>query len=502
MVKKMKKRLTTLLLALALAAQLISCGGENSDTPETSGDQSSETTSEAASDELTDSLPKDLRFDGEKINILYRGREDIADYDLIGQENSGDIVYDAVYERNLAVMERFGIEFEFTAAPKSIGDAMAYFKTAVLSGADGIDLIWATGNTLVVSGLNGAFRDFSESEYLDFEKPWWNLPAMREISLDGQTINYLYGNLMLIGLRQTGLMYFNKNIYTDLYGDPDKLYETVLDGNWTLDEFARLCKGVYQDLNGNSKADEDDDRFAAVFSSSIEENLTHFVYSTDFTTYKRGTDNLPVIDMTGDRSVTIATRFCELFKASDPDYSFSTHPFSETKLYENFAAGHYLFFPERFYAATLPTLRDMKDEYGMIPYPKFDENQKEYRNLIHNSGTVAAAPIALSDERFEMVCAVLEAMAAKQQTTVLPTFYEVALKTKYSRDDLSSQVIDLVYSCSTKDLVSEYGSMTKYIYAIVAKCVQKGLPFASTYASEITAANAELQKLCDDVIGK
>lgn len=101
-----------------------------------------------------------------------------------------------------------------------------------------------------------------------------------------------------------------------------------------------------------------------------------------------------------------------------------------------------------------------------------------------------------------MVCAVLEAMAAKQQTTVLPTFYEVALKTKYSRDDLSSQVIDLVYNCSTKDLVSEYGSLTKYIYAIVAKCVQKGLPFASTYASEITAANAELQKLGGDIIGK
>ena len=78
---------------------------------------------------------------------------------------------------------------------------------------------------------------------------------MKEMSLDGKSITFLYGNLMLIGLRQTGLMYFNKNMFSDFWGDPDELYKLVLDGNWTLDKFNGYCKGIYADLNGNGKSD-------------------------------------------------------------------------------------------------------------------------------------------------------------------------------------------------------------------------------------------------------
>lgn len=78
----------------------------------------------------------------------------------------------------------------------------------------------------------------------------------------------------------------------------------------------------------------------------------------------------------------------------------------------------------------------MSDEYGMIPYPKFDEEQKEYTNLIHNSGTMAGIPIAVPDDRFDMVTATLEAMASEQYRSVMQAFYELALKTKYSRDEI------------------------------------------------------------------
>lgn len=495
--KNIKRKIAAILL-LSVAAQAGACADS---TPQSDDESSnlSDTVAES-SETMLDALPQDLKFDGESINILYRGREEFANYDVIGDETGSDIVYSAVYERNQKVKERLGIDFEFTAAPGGMGDALNHFKTIVLSGAEGIDLIWATGNTLIVSGLNTSFYDLSDSKYLDLKQSYWNLSAMEEMSIDGKTLNYLYGNLMLVGIRQTGLMYYNKNIYNDLYGDPNDLYRTVLDGNWTLDKFKNLCKGVYRDLNGNGIVDEDSDRFATIFSKSIEENLTHFVYSTDFQTYERSSDGMPVINMLSDRSVSIATKFCEIFQRTDSDYLFSNRSFSDSTIYSVFTDGRLLFFPERFYASTLPIFRNMNDEYGMIPYPKFDENQAEYTNLIHNSGTIAAIPTMLSEDRFEMVCAVLEAMASEQSVSVLPVFYETALKTKYSRDEISSQVIDLVYKCSTKDLVSEYGSMLNHIYAIVANCVYNELPFASTYASAVTAANAELQKIYKDIV--
>lgn len=493
------KKLTGILLLATIVAQIVSCS-DSTLPPQNDGiSQDTSIDSVESNESELDSLPADLRFDNETVSILYRGREEFANYDVIGDETGSDLVYSAVYNRNQKVKERLGIDFEFIAAPGGMGDALNYFKTTVLSGSDGVDLIWATGNTLIFSGLNDAFYDLSESKYLDLDKDYWNLSAMKEMSIDGETLNYLYGNLMLVGLRQTGLMYFNKDMYTDLYGDPDQLYKTVLDGNWTLDKFNDLCKDVYTDLNGNGKVDEDADRFATIFSSSTEENLTHFVYSSDFKTYERKDNGMPVIDMSSDRSVSIAVKFCETFVKTNPDYLFSSRSLSDSSIYNIFAEGRLLFFPERFYASTLPVFRDMKDKYGMIPYPKFDENQSEYLNLIHNSGTVATIPKTLSEDRFEMVCATLEAMASEQSVSVLPVFYETALKTKYSRDELSSQVIDLVYSCSTKDLVSEYGSLLNYIYALPAKCVLNELPFSSTYASAVTSANSALQNLFEEI---
>ena len=500
----MKIRSASLILALALTAQVISCGTTQTDpndtTPDSSTEPSQSTDTESA--ELRDSLPKDLSFGGETIHILYRGNSAIADYDILGVENSGDIVFDAIHNRNASVEERLDIEFDFIAAPGSWSEANKYFTTTLMSGAEGIDLIWTSGNTLVANGHNTSFRDLNDSRYLDFDKPWWNYSAMREMSLDGKTMSFLYGNLMLCGLRQTGLMYFNKNMFTDLWGNPDDLYQTVLDGNWTLDKFNGYCKGVYTDLNGNGKADEDSDRFAYMLSSNDQENITHFEYATDISTYKRDDSGVPVIDMSDDRSMTIALRFCEIFSKTNTDICFSTHTLSDSNIYDAFAEGRTLFLPERFYASTLPQLRNMKDEYGMIPYPKFDENQSEYINLIHNSGTTAGVPIAVSDERFDMVTAALEAMASEQYNSVMPSFYELALKTKYSRDEISSKVIDLVYDCSTKDLIGEYAAVTGYFYVLMAQCIYKDQPYASAYASKISSANAELKSLYENVFGK
>ena len=484
-----------------MLTSLAACGSGADETQTT--DQvttSGETTTVADDGYESDDLPSDLKFGGETINILYRGREDVANYDLLGQENSGDIVFDAVYERNKRVEERLDVKFEYTAGPEGWSDANKFFTTTLMSGAEGVDLIWTSGNTLVANGHNASFRDLSDSEYLNFEKPWWNYPAMKEMSLDGKTISFLYGNLMLIGLRQTGLMYFNKNIFTDFWGDPDELYQLVLDGKWTLDKFSGYCKDIYSDLNGNGTADEDSDRFAFMLSRDIQENIAHFEYATDISTYTRGKDGVPVIDMSDDRSMTIALKFLDVFTKTNQDICFSNHTLSDSNIYDAFANGRTLFLPERFYASTLPQLRDMKDEYGMIPYPKFDDEQKEYTNLIHNSGTMAGVPIAVSDERFDMVTAALEAMASEQYTSVMPAFYELALKTKYSRDEISSQVIDLVYECSTKDLISEYGGMSDNFYALLGRCVLNELPYASTYASKIESANTALRNLYESCV--
>ena len=97
------RRSLSLLILTGLVLQTAACNGGT--TPP------SESTSEAENEFPT--LPEDLRIDGETIHILYHGRDNYADYDLIGTENSGDVVFDAVYSRNAKVGERLGVSFDF-----------------------------------------------------------------------------------------------------------------------------------------------------------------------------------------------------------------------------------------------------------------------------------------------------------------------------------------------------------------------------------------------------
>ena len=64
---------------------------------------------------------------------------------------------------------------------------------------------------------------------------------------------FLTGDFNLTTLCQLFVQYYNKAIYANLFGDPDTLYQTVLEGNWTIDKMSELISASYIDLDGNGK---------------------------------------------------------------------------------------------------------------------------------------------------------------------------------------------------------------------------------------------------------
>ena len=118
----MKKLLALLLCALMLAPTFVSCadnadstdpnGGTASAPAVDSGDTSEETEITRAT--TPDNLPDDLNFNGMSLNVYHFGNENTIKYDCAG-ELSGDIVMDAVYNRNLSVEERLNVKFNWIA---------------------------------------------------------------------------------------------------------------------------------------------------------------------------------------------------------------------------------------------------------------------------------------------------------------------------------------------------------------------------------------------------
>ncbi|MCQ2427526.1 MAG: hypothetical protein MJ137_03855 [Clostridia bacterium] len=89
------------------------------------------------------------------------------------------------------------------------------------------------------------------------------------------------------------------------------------------------------------------------------------------------------------------------------------------------------------------------DDYGIIPYPKFDDEQEKYLTLVHDGTTIYCIPSTCTS--MKMVSAVTEALCAESWRTVTPAYFEVALKNRYASDMHSAAMIDLIRAGITTD---------------------------------------------------
>ena len=75
--------------------------------------------------------------------------------------------------------------------------------------------------------------------------------------------------------------------------------------------------------------------------------------------------------------------------------------------------------------------------------------QDNYYTVSHDDYSLLCVPVTANSAKYEMIGAVTEAIAAEGYRTVTPAYFDIAMKHKYSRDDESSQVLDLLVAQNT-----------------------------------------------------
>ena len=146
-----KKALAILLASLLLISLLVSCGqsgnGDTTTTAPVSGDNASGDATTTAAPEtespydaagyLKDDLNPELNYNGEKFTILYW--QDVERIEFEVEEQTGDLIGDALYNRNATVEDRLNIEFEWIGTPGNYNNQAAFVTQVdndVKSGGD------------------------------------------------------------------------------------------------------------------------------------------------------------------------------------------------------------------------------------------------------------------------------------------------------------------------------------------------------------------------------
>ncbi len=114
-----------------------------------------------------------------------------------------------------------------------------------------------------------------------------------------------------------------------------------------------------------------------------------------------------------------------------------------------------------------------------MPYPKWDENQQNYHTMADGFHTALAIPKTCRDTDF--VGRIVEALSAESWKTVTPTFYEIALKTRYLRDSESKEVLDIIIDGRVFDFGYVYDGFQGYSFTIQRMMQSKNNNFTSEY---------------------
>ena len=446
------KRIITLLLAcvmLLTSVMAISCANNE---PSDSNNQ------DDGNDRIyLDQLPDDLDFQGQEICFVFaEGTNGFTQRSIEVEEESADSVDKVVYQRNVTVETRLNVDVVSFQASTSI-TGLAGAITSSLSAASGeydviagyqyYDIGLATEGYLINYNDLGS-GEYEGMNYINLDAPYWASAYNNSISYNGSTY-WITGDLALRYLGGMYCTYVNETIYNDKLLDTyGSIYEIAKKGDWTLDllnEMAILC---YEDLGADGTDEEDMLGYAWEANDPID-GLA-FASNVKFSTAY--SDGSMAITLKNDHTVMFLEKLEKVLTSS---YSCEIADGDSANVMTAFASGNVAFTVNKIFQAET-YLREMEDNYYIIPAPKLNKDQANYVTGIHDGCTIFAIPYDAPNVAAS--AATLEALAAESLRTVTPEYYDSSLKFKYTRDDIASEMIDLIRSCTDTNFAAAWSA--------------------------------------------
>lgn len=444
----MFKRSLALLLALAMLLPMaIACGKTEEPAATTTAATTVATEATAAATEETttegynvkDNLPEDLKFTGKTISVISRGRDWCKDE--VSVENlTGDVINDAIYNRNAAVEDRLGVKIvNYLTTGTDNYEITETIRKQVQAGTDEFNLFANSVYATIMYTADNLFQDMSDLTYLDLEQPYWS-QGFNEAASIGEAQYFATGAICLSLYRFIFVTFFNKNIFDE--NQIPYLYDVVNDGKWTLDYQRQISQNIYTDLNGDGVKDAGD-RYGFI-TNHDQIGVDAYWSSCALDILTKDEDNFLKYAVNVERLSYAIDQINLLIHENDGFYGVPKGGSDKEQdtICTMFAQDQAAMVTLRLIHVESEDMRNMSSQYGIVPVPKLDETQDNYYSYAHDTMTAYGIPLTVIGDELEMIGAFLEAMGSESYRTVAPAYYELALKTKYVSDDLSAKMLD------------------------------------------------------------
>ena len=480
-----KRIIASVLASLMLVSVMASCSDEAGKSAETSvsaenADTAAESTAAETEPPLSDGLP-DTKYNGRAYRIA--GVEGYTD-EFYAEEQTGMVENDSVYDRNVALEERFDISIQVTGMS---GKSEAIYKALVqyvLAGDDFCEVASQEVWNLSVATAAGIYQNWNDTKYINLEQPWWN-KQINENATFNKKLFALSGSYTVSYMKEILVMYVNTELLNGYGIAQDDLYDLVEKGGWTLDYLNTVTTGMYKDLNGDGVAD-DGDQYGFGGNKYYSDS---WCPAFDIPITGKAEDGSLEIKLMQEKTYNALEKIFNLYYQNP-----GVHFYNKWGGFMEFFPIDKLVFAQGRLHDAFNELRNMDSPFGVIPQPKYDENQKDYHCLVMDGYFVLGIPTTAKDTDF--ISMITEALAAETYLSVYPAYYDIALKAKYSQDKATASMIDRITASAVFDVSFMYGTYLEELPYMFRDCLNKQTTdIASKYASVKTQIEAALQQI-------
>ena len=459
----MKKKLIlfcSLLLAIVMTlSAFVSCGGTTGEnTTADKGENNNQTEQKASdSEEITteEEYKPDIEVKNYNAEFYLSIMNDVNPIEYYWvEESSNDGMSEAVYARQEKIRQHIGVEIvgtktetvkdyitPFKAAIKNKDDSVHFLISHVFYGIDG----FITGNYIV---------DFNDIYEINLDADYWNTDVMDQISINGKRfLGFSDFNILY-----THVLSFNKEMLAKYEDQLDEsVYSMVDNYRWTIDKMMWLASLAYVDTNSDGKTN--DDIFGLCGYQSVP--FIGFMQASNINVAEMNEQGDYVISVYNEKNKQkMSSLVDKLSELSRSDYANLMGGY----FYNGMTTGMTLM--EISSTFKLPTYLSSDVEFGVLPFPMYDENQADvgYRSL--QWGGYLCFPSYVSST--EMVGETVE-LLAYYSDDVNVAFYEKLLGKKVADAPDDRRMLELVWDSVCSDFGQTYFSVietTNFVYML------------------------------------
>jgi len=433
-----------LIIVLCFAFIFISCA-EKTETKSNDSNNSAVNDNNNAADanetpvEEAYSYPE-FDFKEAVINFLTRkdnwagGSQDFDD--IMVEEINGEVLNDAVYNRTRKVEEKYNAQIKVTP----VKDPNTTIQKSIKAGDDEYQIIQEKPVFMSATLAPQNFLlDLKTVDSLNLDAPWYNQNAIKNLSIN-KKITVLAGDMTISDKSGVVMTVFNKKLSLQ-YGI-ENLYNTVKEKKWTLDKMYELITQTTVDLNGDGKMSIKDDQWGLIC-----EDFAGWMFAVGSGNKLAELDEngLPYMMCLNEKNINDYEKIKKILYDKDSrtgtgDPEEHVRVFAESRAFLSVDM-----------LSSIAMLRGMENDFGIIPVPKQDENQKDYITTI-SAWVSRFIAIPSTCQNTEMVGAVIDAMSRESTNTVMPAYYDNLLNQKIARDEESIDMLKQIFSSVVYDI--------------------------------------------------